>query len=298
MDFRYLLNKQFVDGLNALPEEFNVLAMALESTNSGVVITDYRQADNPIIFCNHAFENMTGYSREEIIGQNCRFLQGKDRAQDSLQLLRDSIEQGIPVTVELRNYDKNGELFWNELSIAPVRDSEGSITHFIGIQNDVTRKRALQTDLKEQIDLLNRRLEKQDRYIKKVEEILSTIMESKRQCLVMLDENFNIVRANANFYQIFQTKANEVIGKPFESIHQGQWHHPELHALMLKALNKNQPFEEFPLYLSQPNEDCHQVTVTGSKIQIEGITRDHILVVIRCKFTTTEKQTAVALVKS
>ena len=298
MDFRYLLNKQFANNLNALPEDFNVLAMALESTNSGVVITDYRQADNPIIFCNHAFENLTGYSREEIIGQNCRFLQRQDRAQDSLQVLRDSIEQGIPVTVELRNYDKNGVLFWNELFIAPVRDSEGSITHFIGIQNDVTRKRELQTDLMEQIDLLNGRLKKQDRYIKKVEEILFNIMETKRQCLVILDKKLNIVRANASFYEIFQVKADEVIGKAFESIQEGQWHHPKLHSLLLKALNKNHPFEEFPLYLPQPTEDCHLVMVTGSKIQIESIERDHILVVIRCKFTNTEKRPAVALVKS
>src|SRR5437868_6211235 len=131
MDFRYLLNKQLASVLQALPEDFNVLAMALESTNLGVVITDNRKGDNPIVLCNHAFENLTGYPREEIIGQNCRFLQGKDRSQEALALLSDSIANGQPITVELRNYHRNGTLFWNELSIAPVRDSEGIVTHFI-----------------------------------------------------------------------------------------------------------------------------------------------------------------------
>jgi len=286
MDFRYLLNKPLENGLSALPEDFKVIALAMESTNSGVVITDCRQPDNPIIFCNKAFENMTGYMREEIIGQNCRFLQGKDRVQDSLRLLRENIEQGLPLTVELRNYDKNGVMFWNELFIAPIRDGEGAITHFIGIQNDVTQKKALQTDLMEQIAILNDRLEEQNENIKKAEEILFNILETKHQCLVILDQKLNIVRANPNFYQTFQTEAAEVLERPFESIQEGQWGNPKLHSLLLSVLNEDQPFEEFPLHLSKSSENCHHMTVSGNKIKIEGIAKDYILVVIRCKFTS------------
>jgi len=292
MDFRYLLHKKFANMLQALPEDFNVLAMALESTNSGVVITDFRQPDNPIIFCNHAFENLTGYNREEIIGQNCRFLQGKDRVQDSLKLLRESIENGAPVTVELRNYDKNGVLFWNELSIAPVRDSEGMVTHFIGIQNDVTRKKTLETDLMEQIDLLNSRLAKQQKYIRKVEEILFGIMQTSRECLIILDQNLTIIKANLNFYHIFQETEEDLVGKAFESIQSGQWSDQKLHSLLLTTLNEGESFDDFPLYLTKPNDKCNRITLAGSKINMEGMEKNYILLTIRCNFTNEEKSKA------
>jgi len=288
MDFRYLLNKNLATMLAALPEEFSVLAMALESTNSGVVITDYRQADNPIIYCNHAFENLTGYSREEVIGLNCRFLQGQDRVQDSLIGLHESISRGVPVTVELRNYHKNGSFFWNELSIAPVRNYEGAITHFIGIQNDITRKKAMQTDLIEQIDFLNNRLAKQNKYIKKIEEILFGIMQTSRDCLVVLDESFHIVKANSSFYQIFQQNEPDVIGLSFKQIQSGQWDDPTLHTLLSDALNQNKPFESFPLQLSNPDGKCKELTVAGSKIQVEGIASDFIMLKIHCRFTSDE----------
>jgi PAS domain S-box-containing protein len=295
MDFRYLLNKQFAHLLSALPEDFNVLAMALESTNSGVVITDCRQPDNPIIFCNHAFENMTGYSREEIIGQNCRFLQGNDRAQDELIVLGENIAKGVPVTVELRNYHKNGTLFWNELSIAPVRDTEGAVSHFIGIQNDVTRKKTMEIDLMQQIDFLNNRLTKQDKYIKKVEEILFGIMQTSRECIVILDEQLQIVKANPNFFQIFRQNQDEVIGASFGAIQNGQWDDPKLHHLLLNALKEDKRFNDFSLHLSKPHGWCKEVTVTGSKVQIKGIPKDFVLVTIRCKFNNEEKEESLDL---
>ncbi|MGY3212042.1 PAS domain-containing protein [Mucilaginibacter sp. HD30] len=272
----------------ALPEDFNILAMALESTNSGVVITDYRQADNPIIFCNHAFENLTGYSREEVIGRNCRFLQGNDLMQDELTRLQDAVTNGVAITVELRNYQKNGTMFWNELSIAPVRDFEGALTHFIGIQTDISRKKMMQTDLMEQIDLLNNRLEKQAKYISKIEEILFGIMHASRECLVVLDQDFMIVKANGNFYDIFEETEGDVIGRSFEQIQMGQWNDPGLHTLLIDAYFKNKSFEGFHFHLSKPNDKCREVKVSASKLQVEGIAKDLILVKIRCEFDYNE----------
>jgi len=295
MDFRYLLNKNLAAILTALPEDFNVLAMALESTNSGVVITDYRLPDNPIIFCNHAFENLTGYSREEVTGQNCRFLQGNDKVQDAIIELHESIQQGAPVTIELRNYHKNGTLFWNELSIAPVRDYEGNVTHFIGIQNDITRKKTMESDLMEQIDFLNQRLEKQNRYIKKIEEILFGILQTSRECLIVLDENLDIVRANSNFYHIFNLKEQDVVGIPFQYLQNSQWGDPSLHDLLISSLQENKPFKGFKLKLAEPNEKCTDMTVNGSKIQVEGIPKDLILVTIRCAFNRDEHQAGLKL---
>ena len=279
----------------ALPEDFNILAMALESTNSGVVITDYRQADNPIIFCNHAFENLTGYSREEVTGRNCRFLQGDDLLQDALIQLSEAVKNGAPVTVELRNYQKNGTMFWNELSIAPVRDPEGTVTHFIGIQTDITRKKMTETDLMEQIDFLNNRLEKQAKYINKIEEILFGIMHTSRECLVVLDQDLLIIKANANFYDIFNETEADVIGHSFEQIQLGQWIDPELHSLLNDAHYKNKAFEGFSLHLSKLNEKCKEVTVSGNKLQVPGIPKDFILVNIRCKFIGDEHKSRLEL---
>jgi PAS domain S-box-containing protein len=282
MDFRYLLNKQLTSVLHALPEDFNVLAMALESTNSGVVITDNRLDDNPIIFCNHAFENMTGYPREEIIGKNCRFLQGNDQAQQPLTLISDSIAKGVPITVELRNYHRNGTLFWNELSIAPVRNSEGKVTHFIGIQNDITQKKTMETELMEQIDILSNRLAKQEIYIKNVEEVLFGIMESARECLVILDKNLHVVKANPNFYELFQLSPEDVLDKKFTAIISVYDNETTLSKMFNDALNKALPFNDFRLNLSK--DQCDEARVSANKIGLVGIKDDYLLVKIRCNY--------------
>jgi PAS domain S-box-containing protein len=109
------------------------------STNS-IVISDPNQPDDPIVYVNPAFERTTGYATEEVLGRNCRFLQREDRDQSALGELRAAVYEGRHCTVVLRNYRKNGTLFWNELSIYPVRDEEGRMTNFVGVQNDVTER--------------------------------------------------------------------------------------------------------------------------------------------------------------
>ena len=118
-----------------------VLERAVESARNGVVITDPNQPDNPIVYVNPAFERISGYSSEEILGRNCRFLQRHDKDQPALEEVRMAIRNGRECRVVVRNYRKNGALFWQELSISPVRDDRGRITHFVGIQDDVTERR-------------------------------------------------------------------------------------------------------------------------------------------------------------
>lgn len=116
---------------------------ALAATSCGIVISDARQPNNPIIYCNPAFLEITGYSHQEVIGRNCRFLQGSDTDPLAIEKIRQSIraEQGCQVV--LQNYRKDGRLFWNDLTISPVRDASGVVTHFIGVQTDITgRKQA------------------------------------------------------------------------------------------------------------------------------------------------------------
>src|SRR5215213_5075227 len=118
-----------------------VLERAVEATRTGVLITDPNRPDNPIVYANPAFERITGYSAEEVIGRNCRFLQRDDRGQPALEEVRAAIGEGRDCRVAVRNYRKDGALFWQELSISPVRDDRGRITHFVGIQEDVTERK-------------------------------------------------------------------------------------------------------------------------------------------------------------
>lgn len=141
----------------------HILIQAIHAANDGIVITEYQKQCNPIVFVNNSFEEMTGYNQKEILGKDCRFLQRDDRNQKGLDVVRNAIHEGKNCRVELRNYKKNGMLFWNELSLAPLLNSQGEITHFVGIQKDITQQKRFEEALFSQVhqdpltNLLNRR---------------------------------------------------------------------------------------------------------------------------------------------
>jgi PAS domain S-box-containing protein len=122
------------------PDKLRLLDRAVTASTNSISITDPNQPDDPLVYVNPAFERTTGYPAEEALGRNCRFLQGEDRDQPVLEELRTAVREGRHCTVVLRNYRKDGTLFWNELSAYPVRDEEGRIAHFVGVQNDVTER--------------------------------------------------------------------------------------------------------------------------------------------------------------
>ena len=111
---------------------------AIEAANNGIAIADMRLPSQPIIYANPAFERITGYSVDEILGRNCRALQADDRFQLEIAELSQAIHDGRDCKVLIRNYRKDGSLFWNDLSVAPVIDQDGVITHYVSSQNDVT----------------------------------------------------------------------------------------------------------------------------------------------------------------
>jgi two-component system, NtrC family, sensor kinase len=116
---------------------------AMAATSTGIVISDATNPEHPIIYCNPAFEKMTGYKRREILGKNCRFLQGSDTDPEAVKIIRQALQTESECQVTLKNYRKDGTAFWNALSISPVRDRTGKLTHFIGVQRDITdRKQA------------------------------------------------------------------------------------------------------------------------------------------------------------
>ncbi|SFS20464.1 PAS domain S-box-containing protein/diguanylate cyclase (GGDEF) domain-containing protein [Granulicella pectinivorans] len=130
-----------------LPEEWNWSRQIIESVVTGITVSDLSLPDSPLVYVNPAFERMTGYTSREVLGRNCRFLQGTDRNQPGLVHLRNAVREGTPITTVLRNYRKDGTPFWNELYLSPIRDLTGCVTHFVGIQNDVTRRVELEGKL-------------------------------------------------------------------------------------------------------------------------------------------------------
>ncbi|WP_254522858.1 bacterio-opsin activator domain-containing protein [Natrinema caseinilyticum] len=114
---------------------------ALEEAPVGITISDPDREDNPLVYVNEAYETITGYEFDEVVGRNCRFLQGEDSNEDAIAEMAAAIDDERPVTVELKNYRKNGTEFWNEVTIAPVRDQDGSVTNYVGFQNDITARK-------------------------------------------------------------------------------------------------------------------------------------------------------------
>jgi PAS domain S-box-containing protein len=116
----------------------------IDPSSQSISLVDARRPDRPIIYVNRGFEHLTGYAREEVIGRNCRFLQGPDTDRSVVDRIRRAVEQGEELIVDLLNYRKNGSTFWNRLSLKPIRNAAGELTHFIGIQSDISAMLALQ----------------------------------------------------------------------------------------------------------------------------------------------------------
>lgn len=105
------------------------------------MIADAQIKDHPIVYANHAVAKTTGYETKDFIGKNCRFLQGNDRQQKEISIITNAIKKGEPCSVVLRNYKKDGSLFWNEISLTPIFNTQQKLTHFIGIQNDISSRK-------------------------------------------------------------------------------------------------------------------------------------------------------------
>jgi PAS domain S-box-containing protein len=131
-----------------------VLSQILDSCVNGVTLSDPDLPDNPIVYANSVFERMTGYSQDEIIGRNCRFLQLEDRDQSGLAVIRDAIANQESVEVTLRNYRKDGSLFYNRLSIRPLLDPDGRVIYYLGVQYDVTNEVEAQQEIERLTRLL------------------------------------------------------------------------------------------------------------------------------------------------
>ena len=138
-----------VTSANAVMEQLRIQDRAISFAKAGIVIADARQETIPIIYCNDAFERMTGYTREEAMGHDCSFLQRYDQDQPGVKALREALSAGRECSVVMRNYCKDGTVFWNDISVSPVHDSSGNITHLVGCWNDISERVAIESKLRD-----------------------------------------------------------------------------------------------------------------------------------------------------
>lgn len=129
---------------------------ALDHTNVGLIITDPSLPNHPIIFVNQGFINMTGYAANEVVGKNCRFLQGDKTDSHTTTAIRQAIDQKKSITIQVYNYKKDGTGIWNELTIDPMWIEEEKKHYFVGVQKDVTIQKEQERQLKETLDDMER----------------------------------------------------------------------------------------------------------------------------------------------
>jgi PAS domain S-box-containing protein len=142
-----ILSARDVTERKAYEQELELKSQAMGEAPVGISISDPDREDNPMVYVNEGFEALTGYSKAEAIGRNCRFLQGEATREEPVAEMREAIDTAQPVSVELRNYRKDGSQFWNRVTIAPVRDDTGTVTNYVGFQEDVSERKEREQDL-------------------------------------------------------------------------------------------------------------------------------------------------------
>ena len=158
----------------SLKEQLNLKDLALASTAEGITIADATKFDCPLIYVNKGFEKITGYTADFACGTNCRFLQGEDTDPTAIEEIRRAVKEKRECIVEILNYRKNGEPFWNRLSITPIRNDTGVVTHFVGIQSDVTTRRLAEDALR----ISNAKLENVNNLIRRDLQFAAKIQKS------------------------------------------------------------------------------------------------------------------------
>jgi len=192
-----------------LANEPNCCQTIFGYVSNGITVCDATHYDHPLIYMNPAFEEMTGYSADEVLGQNCRFMQGSDTDQTALITLHDAIRESRSTRVLLRNYRKDGTLFWNQLYLSPIFDSAGKLSLFVGIQNDVTAR--VEADL----SLVENTLA-----LRESEAQLQAIFDTVTDGIVVFDRGHNVVRINQAALRLFDLSERSLVRQEVEDTFQ------------------------------------------------------------------------------
>ncbi|MEM8640475.1 MAG: EAL domain-containing protein [Cyanobacteria bacterium P01_G01_bin.54] len=208
-------------------EQLRILERVVETSKNGIVLTDATQVDNPVSYVNPAFEAMTGYTAAEMVGQNCRMLQGPDTDPQAIQQLRLAIATVQSCSVTLRNYRKDGTPFWNTVDIAPIFNEQGYLTHFVGIQTDITQR--YQAELARQAS----------------EEKYRQIVETTTEGIWLVDQDGRTSFVNAQMAQMLGYTPEAMLGKTFLDFMDESAQRGACQALAQSASDPTQTYHDF-----------------------------------------------------
>lgn len=185
---------QDITARRRIEEKLHLMQHAIDSSSNGIVITDLANTDYAIIYANEAFLRITGYSMEELLGRNCRIMQNNDRNQPDIAELRNSLQNQCDSHAILRNYRKDGSLFWNEIFISPIHDQQGRITHYVGVVSDVTQRIEMEYALS------------------KSEARMRSVFNNVSDGIIIIDERGIIEKLNPSAEKLFGYSAEELVG--------------------------------------------------------------------------------------
>nr|WP_259371231.1 PAS domain-containing protein [Natranaeroarchaeum aerophilus] len=193
---------------------------AMDEAPIGITISDPAQPDNPLVYINDGFCELTGYLRDEVLGQNCRFLQGEATRGEPVAQMREAIEAEEPVSVELRNYRKDGSMFWNRVTIIPIRSDSGTVTKYLGYQQDITAQKRYEQDLS----------------------VFKRQAEQSEKAIVITDSDGTIQYVNPAFERVNGYTADEAIGRNPRILKSGQ-HSEEFYAELWETITAGDVWE-------------------------------------------------------
>ncbi len=233
-------------------DELQIYTRALASTNDGILITGSNKSDNPIVYCNSAFERLTGYTYDEVIGKNCRFLQGPESEPEVARHIRAAIANGQACNAVITNYRKDGSKFFNSLSIAPMHDDHDDITHFIGIQKDVS----------EQVYAERASLRASQRfaiifYFSPISIIISTLADGR-----IIDVNNNVLRVSGY-------SREELLDHTTEELN--LWPDPDQRRQIQQVLQTQDSIEGLELAFRTKNGALRDMQISFARIMLDDV---------------------------
>lgn len=217
-----------------------IRSRAMDEAPVGITITDPDKPDNPMVYVNQGFTAVTGYTKAEAVGKNHRILQGAATADEPVAAMRKAIDNEKPVTVELRNYRKNGESFWNRVSIAPVYDDDGGLMNFVGFQQDITDRKESEQELRRN----ERRFE--------------AMLNDPNILVVVVDINGTVLDVNETAMEYIDVSLRDVKGL---DVWESPWFSEE-HQSLIKTTVKKAADGEYVTYeadLTYPNGDPYNL---------------------------------------
>ena len=190
------------EDLAASLRQTRLQAKAMEAASQGIAIAEISPGNQPLVYVNPAFTRITGFSESQVIGRNCNFLQGEGTSQASRAQLREAIASGEETNVTLLNYRSDGRPFWNQLHLSPVKDDDGTLTHYIGLQFDTSNE------------------------VENVEQqrLAATVFDSTQEGINITDPQGLVISVNPAFTEITGYTRDEVVGQPITGLHAGEEH--------------------------------------------------------------------------